>query len=274
LKIGRFTQHFVDVLQLDKTPLEFFDTVYPGTPREEQRKYLGRFGISGKMQVQKMAELSDGQKSRVVFAKLGRDAPHILLLDEPTNHLDMESIDALAKAVNEFEGGMVLVSHDMRLISQVAKEIWICDHKTITMYRGDINNFKMDMRAQLHLDDDKKAAKGKLRGDASVMKKTDDDQKQGKKKGTTVKPSNSGGEKSSSSKTTLDTILEPKQGDAHECKDVFDVDDVRKTLPATEPTRMNVNDDRGKEALPATDPALDDVPIRKKYVPPHLRNKN
>ena len=80
LKIGRFTQHFVDVLNLEQTPLEFFDTVYPGTPREDQRKYLGRFGISGKMQMQKMAELSDGQKSRVVFAKLGRDAPHILLL--------------------------------------------------------------------------------------------------------------------------------------------------------------------------------------------------
>ena len=87
LKIGRFTQHFVDVLTLEQTPLEFFDTVYPGTPREEQRKYLGRFGISGKMQMQKMAELSDGQKSRVVFAKLGRDAPHILLLDEVSEHL-------------------------------------------------------------------------------------------------------------------------------------------------------------------------------------------
>lgn len=274
LKIGRFTQHFVDVLELDKTPLEFFDTVYPGTPREEQRKYLGRFGISGKMQVQKMAELSDGQKSRVVFAKLGRDAPHILLLDEPTNHLDMESIDALAKAVNEFEGGMVLVSHDMRLISQVAKEIWICDHKTITMYRGDINNFKMDMRAQLNLDDDKKAAKGKLRGDASVMKKTDGDQKQGKKKETTTKPSNKGGEKSASSKTALDSILEPKQRDAQESKDVFNVDDVRKTLPVTEPTCVNLNDKREEEVLPKTEPAQDDVPVRKKYVPPHLRNKN
>jgi ATP-binding cassette subfamily F protein 2 len=271
LKIGRFTQHFVDVLQLDKTPLEFFDAVYPGTPREEQRKYLGRFGISGKMQVQKMAELSDGQKSRVVFAKLGRDAPHILLLDEPTNHLDMESIDALAKAVNEFEGGMVLVSHDMRLISQVAKEIWICDHKTITMYRGDINNFKMDMRAQLHLDDDKKAGKGKLRGDASVMKKTEEDvQKQGKKKETS-KASNGGGVKSA---TALDSILAPKQREAQESKDVFNVDDVRKSLSATEPACEYVNGDKAKEALPSTEPAKDDVPVRKKYVPPHLRNKN
>ena len=80
LKMGRFTQHFVDVLDLEMTPLEFFEQLYPNDPREEQRKYLGRFGVSGRMQVQKMAELSDGQKSRVVFAKLGRDVPHILLL--------------------------------------------------------------------------------------------------------------------------------------------------------------------------------------------------
>jgi ATP-binding cassette subfamily F protein 2 len=78
LKMGRFTQHFVDVLDLTLTPLEFFGNLYPGIPREELRKYLGRFGVSGKMQVQKMEELSDGQKSRVVFSKLGKDVPHIL----------------------------------------------------------------------------------------------------------------------------------------------------------------------------------------------------
>jgi ATP-binding cassette, subfamily F, member 2 len=72
LKLGRFTQHFVDVLDLEKTPLDFFEEKYPDDAHEEQRKYLGRFGVSGKMQLQKMAELSDGQKSRVVFAYLGR----------------------------------------------------------------------------------------------------------------------------------------------------------------------------------------------------------
>lgn len=79
----------------------------------------------------------------------------------------MESIDALAKAVNEFEGGMVLVSHDMRLISQVAKEIWICDHKTITKWNDDIQSFKMHMRAQIGIDNGDHKAR-KLRGDASV----------------------------------------------------------------------------------------------------------
>jgi len=177
LKMGRFTQHFVDVLDLNSTPLEYFDSLYPGTPYEDQRKYLGRFGVSGKMQVQRMEELSDGQKSRVVFAKLGRESPHILLLDEPTNHLDMESIDALAMAVNDFKGGLVLVSHDMRLISQVAKEIWICDERTIRPYRGDITSFKMDMRAQMGIANDgggggaNDKKKKQLKGDASVSVK-------------------------------------------------------------------------------------------------------
>lgn len=80
----------------------------------------------------------------------------------------MESIDALAKAVNEYKGGLVLVSHDMRLISQVAKEIWICDHKQITKHKGDIQSFKMDMRAQMGIEGQQI---GKLRGDASVMRK-------------------------------------------------------------------------------------------------------
>jgi len=65
------------------------------------------------------------------------------MLDEPTNHLDMESIDSLAKMINSFKGGLVLVSHDMRLISQVAREIWICDNKSVTRYEGDILKFKL-----------------------------------------------------------------------------------------------------------------------------------
>jgi len=248
LKMGRFTQHFVDVLDLEKTPLEFFEEQYPNDPRDEQRKYLGRFGVAGAQQVQKMSELSDGQKSRVVFAKLGRDVPHILLLDEPTNHLDMESIDALAKAVNEFEGGMVLVSHDMRLISQVAKEIWICDNKTITKYQGDIMNFKMDMRAQMGIGEQA----GKLKGDASVKasEKPKEPKKEEKKEPSleVIKPTK---------KTVVAAIPEEKLPPAPAPKPAQPADDATATTAST-------------AATAATSDSGDNP---KKYVPPHLRKK-
>jgi ATP-binding cassette subfamily F protein 2 len=71
--------------------------------------------------------------------------PNLLLLDEPTNHLDMECIDSLARAINGYNGGVVLVSHDFRLIDQVAKQIWVCDNKTITLQKGGIREYKQDL---------------------------------------------------------------------------------------------------------------------------------
>ena len=96
-----------------------------------------------------MKQLSDGQRCRVAFAWLAWQQPHLLLLDEPTNHLDMESIDALAEAINHFPGGMVLVSHDFRLVQQVTEEIWICDHQKITKWDGDIFSFKQHLRKKI-----------------------------------------------------------------------------------------------------------------------------
>lgn len=150
LRISKFSQHFIDVLDLSMTPLDYFMQIWPDLTREDARKFLGRYGISGACQTQIMAHLSDGQKSRVVLAKMAKENPHILFLDEPTNHLDMESIDSLAKAINGFAGGMVLVSHDMRLISQVAKEIWMCDNRTVTRFVGEISDFKMHLRREMH----------------------------------------------------------------------------------------------------------------------------
>jgi ATP-binding cassette subfamily F protein 2 len=149
LRISKFSQHFVDVLDLTLTPLDYFMQLWPEMTREDCRKFLGRYGISGAVQTQIMGQLSDGQKSRVVLAKMARENPHMLFLDEPTNHLDMESIDSLAKAINGFEGGVILVSHDMRLISQVAKEIWMCDNRKVTKFAGEIGDFKMQLRRQM-----------------------------------------------------------------------------------------------------------------------------
>ena len=99
---------------------------------DEWRSFLGKYGVSGKMQTMKIGHLSEGQKSRLVFAMMCMGKPNMLLLDEPTNHLDIEAIDALAAALKVYKGGLVLVSHDFRLIDQVAEEIWVCDKKKVS----------------------------------------------------------------------------------------------------------------------------------------------
>jgi len=166
LRIAKFSQHFVDVLDLDQPPIDYFRSIWTDMTIQEARSYLGRFGVTGTAQTSLMHTLSDGQKSRVVLAYMAKQNPHVLFLDEPTNHLDMESIDSLAKAINQFKGGMVLVSHDMRLISQVAKEIWMCDNKTITKFTGEIGDFKMHLRKQMQkadiIDGGVKASKAQL----------------------------------------------------------------------------------------------------------------
>lgn len=149
LKISRFTQHFEEKLDLTMTPLDFFRSkVMPGASIETIRPLLGRYGCTGDQQQQVMGQLSAGQKARIVFAIIAHEKPHLLLLDEPTNPLDMESIDALARCLNKFKGGVLMISHDMRLISQCAQEIYICDHKKVTKYRGDIMDFKMQTKKE------------------------------------------------------------------------------------------------------------------------------
>merc|ERR1711988_1134674 len=126
LRFARYHQHLDDQLDFDLTPIEFMQKEFPDTLKEIEsaRRSIGRYGLTGKQQVMPIKNLSDGQRSRLIFAWLAYTTPHMLILDEPTNHLDMETIDALARAINSFEGGVVLVSHDFRLIDQVADEIW------------------------------------------------------------------------------------------------------------------------------------------------------
>jgi len=151
LKIARFHQHLTDLLDLNLSPLEYMINEFPDTTQQDEtmRRQIGRYGITGKAQIMPMAYLSDGQRSRVVFAWLTFKEPHLLLLDEPTNHLDIETIDALADAINEWDGGVVLVSHDFRLIDQVAEEIWVCNFGRVTPWEGDIMSYKDTLRNQI-----------------------------------------------------------------------------------------------------------------------------
>jgi len=150
LKIAWYHQHLTEHLDLELSPLEYMMKQFPGEVElERMRQVIGKFGLTGKLQTSPIKKLSDGQKSRVVLAWLAWKEPHMLLLDEPTNHLDIETIDSLAEAINCFEGGLVLVSHDFRLINQVAKEIWVCEHKTVTPWKGDILSYKEHLRRRM-----------------------------------------------------------------------------------------------------------------------------
>lgn len=150
LKFGWYHQHLTDQLDLNLSPLEYMLKEFPGElEAEKMRQVIGRFGITGKAQTAPMKHLSDGQKSRVVFSWIAFSEPHLLLLDEPTNHLDIETIDSLADAINEFPGGLVLVSHDFRLINQVAKEIWVCENRGVQRWKGDILSYKESLREKM-----------------------------------------------------------------------------------------------------------------------------
>uniref|UniRef100_A0AAV2L4C9 ATP-binding cassette sub-family F member 2 n=1 Tax=Knipowitschia caucasica TaxID=637954 RepID=A0AAV2L4C9_KNICA len=150
VKIGRYHQHLTEQLELDLSPLEYMMKCFPDIKeKEEMRKIIGRYGLTGKQQVSPIRNLSDGQKCRVCFAWLAWQNPHMLFLDEPTNHLDIETIDALADAINDYEGGMMLVSHDFRLIQQVAQEIWVCEKQTITKWNRDILAYKEHLKSKI-----------------------------------------------------------------------------------------------------------------------------
>jgi len=150
LKIARYHQHLADQLDLEATPLEYMMAQYPEMKDiENTRKIVGRYGITGKQQTTPIGCLSDGQRCRVALAWLSYQKGHFLLLDEPTNHLDIETIDALADAIKGFNGGMVLVSHDFRLINQVADEIWECRDGDIHKWTGDIIGYKHHLVANM-----------------------------------------------------------------------------------------------------------------------------
>ncbi|KAK9691166.1 hypothetical protein RND81_09G180400 [Saponaria officinalis] len=151
LRIAQYHQHLAEKLDMNMSALQYMMREYPGTEEEKMRAAIGKFGLSGKPQVMPMKNLSDGQRSRVIFAWLAYRQPQMLLLDEPTNHLDIETIDSLAEALNEWDGGMVLVSHDFRLINQVAHEIWVCENQTVSRWGGDIIQFKEHLKKRAGL---------------------------------------------------------------------------------------------------------------------------
>jgi ATP-binding cassette subfamily F protein 2 len=151
LKLGVYSQHSAEQLDLTKSALDFVRDKYSSQSQDYQywRQQLGKYGLSGDSQTAKMATLSEGQKSRIVFALLAIESPNMLLLDEPTNGLDIPTIDSLADAINAFSGGVVVVSHDFRLLDKIAKDIMVCENKTVRRWNGTIGEYKKALRKKM-----------------------------------------------------------------------------------------------------------------------------
>lgn len=140
-QVGYFAQHQLEALDLTKTALQVIAEREPGFTTQQCRDYLGGWGFPAPMTERPAATLSGGEKARLVLSLIAATKPALLVLDEPTNHLDLDMRDALAIALGEYEGAVVLVAHDRVLLEKTVDEFWLLENGTLSVYKGDINDY-------------------------------------------------------------------------------------------------------------------------------------
>ncbi|KAE9550755.1 hypothetical protein FO519_006029 [Halicephalobus sp. NKZ332] len=148
LRVGWFDQHSNEALNGEMSGIDFLSRSF-NIDVQEARKNLGKTGLPGQSHLVKIKDLSGGQKSRVALAALALSAPDILLLDEPTNNLDIESIQALAEAIEVFNGGVVMVTHDERLIRSTNCQLWVVEEKKVYELEGGFDDYRKEILDQL-----------------------------------------------------------------------------------------------------------------------------
>src|SRR5262249_6168344 len=141
-RVGYFAQHQTDELDVDATPLQIMERLAPMTTEERRRAHLGRFGFQQDKALTKVSALSGGEKARLLFALMSRESPHGLVLDEPTNHLDIDARQALVQAINDFEGAVLLISHDPHLIELTADRLWLVAGGQVRSFEGDMDDYR------------------------------------------------------------------------------------------------------------------------------------
>ncbi|WP_108483299.1 ABC-F family ATP-binding cassette domain-containing protein [Oceaniglobus ichthyenteri] len=142
LRVGYFAQHQLDELRADETPLDHMRLYRPKETPARHRARLAGFGLNAAQVDTVVGRLSGGQKARLSLLIATIDAPHMLILDEPTNHLDMESREALVEALTAYSGAVILVSHDMHLLSLVADRLWLVKNGRVTPYDDDLESYR------------------------------------------------------------------------------------------------------------------------------------
>jgi ATP-binding cassette subfamily F protein 3 len=142
LRVGYFAQHQEAELTPSESPLQHIARALPNAPATQQRSQLARFGLDRDRALTPTGSLSGGERARLLLALATRDAPQLLILDEPTNHLDIDACDALVRALSEFPGAVLLITHDPNLVEMVADQLWIVDGGTIAPYEGDMDDYR------------------------------------------------------------------------------------------------------------------------------------
>ncbi|AKH42500.1 ATP-binding cassette subfamily F protein 3 [Altererythrobacter atlanticus] len=141
MRVGYFTQYQVEELSSDATPLDHMTRAMEGKSPAAVRAQLGRFGFSGHRATQNVAKLSGGERARLALALITRDAPHLLILDEPTNHLDVDAREALVQAINDYQGAVILISHDRHMVELTADRLVLVDDRKAVEYDGSIEDY-------------------------------------------------------------------------------------------------------------------------------------
>ena len=142
LSVGYFAQHQVDELNLDASPYDHIRRLMPDAPESKVRGRAGAIGFSGKAGDTLVKNLSGGEKARLLLGLATFFGPNMIILDEPTNHLDIDSRAALAEAINEFPGAVIMVSHDRYLIEACADQLWVVADGMVTSYDGDLDDYR------------------------------------------------------------------------------------------------------------------------------------
>jgi ATP-binding cassette, subfamily F, member 3 len=142
LACGLFAQHQIEEMRKEMAPFDHLSALMPDAPPEVVRARLGRFGFSQEKAFVAVSGLSGGERARLNLALVTHNAPALLILDEPTNHLDIEAREALVRAMNDFTGAVVLVSHDRHLVELVADRLWLVADGTVRPYEGDLDDYE------------------------------------------------------------------------------------------------------------------------------------
>ena len=173
MRIAYFSQHQTEELDVEKTPYEMLSAQMPLATETQIRAQLGAFGLNKAKSDTLIGSLSGGEKSRLLLALITKDAPHLLILDEPTNHLDIQSRAALIEALNNYEGAVVLITHDLHVIELTCDTLWIVRRGTCQTFTGDLDDYKAQLLKNNDRNDlasDKMTSKELQRKEAAVRR--------------------------------------------------------------------------------------------------------